>query len=429
MNNRQESNHDDLLEQATRAIRETPIPDVPPSSALSEFVSTLGAGSQQHRNSGFMNSGPAMQPLAKLMTVAASLLILGGVLAWMIIAGGGATIALADVATVLDKIHSVTCTMTVTHEGAEPVTLKAMYLDPSRHRMESSRGMIMIYDKSKMITLVPERKSAFVLDLENAPKGGVVQHWLEEVREEVRNAIGGSQDSIEELGQDQIDGRDAVGFRLRVRNRELRVWADPATALPIRVESTSGIMKPKYHRVMNKFRYNVALDESLFSLEPPEGYLVQATSINAAAPQERDFVELLRVHANQQTDSLFPPTLAASGLERGVTTGIQNKIDAKFGDWRADPATRKQVMQSEEFTAFMDLSKKVARGLGFLQELPPDVDWHYAGKHVRLDTPDRPIFWYRPTGNKRYRVIYADLHVEEVSAEALQGFPAASGSE
>ena len=39
---------------------------------------------------------------------------------------------------------------------------------------------------------------------------------------------------------------------------------------------------------------------------------------------------------------------------------------------------------------------------------------HYAGKDVLLGAADTPVFWYRPKGAKKYRVIYADLAVREV---------------
>jgi hypothetical protein len=35
---------------------------------------------------------------------------------------------------------------------------------------------------------------------------------------------------------------------------------------------------------------------------------------------------------------------------------------------------------------------------------------------VKRDTPDTPIFWYRPKDAKTYRIIYADLSVREADA-------------
>ena len=429
MDDRQIPTPDDLLEQATRALRQTPVPNGPSGDALTDVVAALEDAANQPTTPTLIQGIRAMNLLTKITAAAASLLIICGTTAWMMTTGGGASVALADVANVLDEIRSATYTGTSTTEGKPARTGKNMYLDPSRCRMESSHGIVMIYGESKMISLNPQTKFAAVVTLEDVPDDGIMKNWIEEVRQQIHEAIGGSKDAVKELGRGEVDGRDAVGFRLRVRNSEMTVWADPVTALPIRVESTSGILQPKSHHVLNNFRYNVDLDESLFSLEPPEGYTVQEMSMDASTPQERDFVEILRIYTAEQENGLFPPTLSGSEIEKRVTHRIQEEISAQYGDWRADAEMRNKVMQSDEFKEFMELGKKLGRGLGFLFELPPDVDWHYAGKDVKLGASDRPIFWYQPTGSENYRVIYADLSATEVAAEALKGFPESSGPE
>jgi hypothetical protein len=285
--------------------------------------------------------------------------------------------------------------------------------------------MIQIFGKSKAITLVPEKKFAVVLDLKKVPNEGIAKNWLEDVRQQIRAAIDGPQNDVKTLGQRSIDGRAAVGFRLRVSERAMTVWADPETALPIRVESTSGFAQPKSQHVLTDFRFNVDIDESLFSLEPPAGYTVQKADMDASTPQEQDFIEMLRLYCAEQGSGLFPPTLAFDEIEKGITKGIHERIDAKFGDW-SDAKVREKVLQSDEYKSFMELGTKLARGFGFLQELPSDIDWRYAGKGVKLNTPERPIFWYRTPGREDYRVIYADLSVKVVEAAELHGFPEAS---
>jgi hypothetical protein len=64
-----------------------------------------------------------------------------------------------------------------------------------------------------------------------------------------------------------------------------------------------------------------------------------------------------------------------------------------------------------------DLSR-LQRGFSFATALAKDEKWdaHYAGAGVKLGTPDRPIFWYKPADSEKYRVIYADLSAGEVGA-------------
>jgi hypothetical protein len=45
--------------------------------------------------------------------------------------------------------------------------------------------------------------------------------------------------------------------------------------------------------------------------------------------------------------------------------------------------------------------------------------WYYRGKGVQLGAAETPIFWYRPKNSPTYRVIYGDLHVEDVAPENL----------
>ena len=65
------------------------------------------------------------------------------------------------------------------------------------------------------------------------------------------------------------------------------------------------------------------------------------------------------------------------------------------------------------------------QGILFYMSLKPENDAHYAGGGVKLGTPNRPIFWYKPTGAKQFRVIYADLHVKEMSPDEVKTLPAA----
>ena len=52
-------------------------------------------------------------------------------------------------------------------------------------------------------------------------------------------------------------------------------------------------------------------------------------------------------------------------------------------------------------------------------------DSHYVGKDVKLGTPDRPIFWYKPTGADKYSVIYADLSVKDMASDDVKKLPEA----
>ncbi len=58
-------------------------------------------------------------------------------------------------------------------------------------------------------------------------------------------------------------------------------------------------------------------------------------------------------------------------------------------------------------------------GLFFFFLLKPINDFHYAGRGVVLGAKDWPICWYRPKGSVTYRVIFADLSVQDMSPEEV----------
>jgi hypothetical protein len=77
-----------------------------------------------------------------------------------------------------------------------------------------------------------------------------------------------------------------------------------------------------------------------------------------------------------------------------------------------------------------ELAMKTGGAFGFLGALSAENnDWHYAGKDVKLNAPDRAIFWFkRHKESMTYYVLYADLSVKEVSAEKAPKVPLLEGS-
>ena len=81
---------------------------------------------------------------------------------------------------------------------------------------------------------------------------------------------------------------------------------------------------------------------------------------------------------------------------------------------KAAKAAGKEPTADDVF-ALQGVIMKMSRGGMFAAGLPNSCDKHYAGKGVKLNTPDTPVFWYRPEKSETYRVIYADLTVKSVS--------------
>jgi hypothetical protein len=91
-----------------------------------------------------------------------------------------------------------------------------------------------------------------------------------------------------------------------------------------------------------------------------------------------------------------------------------------FANRSPDEPPKPRAEREQEWS---EAQSKLQGGLQFAVGLPPEADWHYAGRGVSLGAADTPIFWYRPKDAKAYRVIYADLSIRD--AETPPSVPVA----
>ncbi len=420
-----------------------------------------------------------MKRIAKLAVAATILVAFGTLVVWMMIGGGSTNIAFAEVAKALDSLRSATYDVTSEAKGENgkspgTATGKGFFLAPSHQRMELSReisitsgkttiNQIMIIDgqAAKWLMLMPDQKLAEAMDMKiiediiKKSGNGARPDLFEMVRRLVREGSSGTGDKVERLGKKEIDGHAAIGFRTHSSTiqgtmvgmmGDMTLWADPETARPIRIEfadQRSGDVR----LVMNNYRYDVDLDRSLFSLEPPEGY--STVAMNVTLPVEEDLLSTLRMIA-EQNKGLFPaklempkmitqPTMALDKpTEEKLATEVK-KIMAKYGgadklkDKDPPPAMRAEIMKlpimqelmQEHWQKQTPLWFKQWNGMNFYVNLRPENDPHYVGGGVKLGTPDCPIFWYKPTGAEKYRVIYADLSVKDMAPDDVKKLPEA----
>ncbi len=198
----------------------------------------------------------------------------------------------------------------------------------------------------------------------------------------------------------------------------MSLWGDPESGLPIRVEMNARSAGKEVQITMSDFVFNVDLDESLFSVEPPAGYTTQRVQMDASAPEEKDLIETLRQYS-QQSGGTFPDAAVFSSTRTAAVTDTSRSTNGKRPGEEQIKEGSKETDQAIQES--LDAETRLTRGLGFVLQLPRDADVHYAGKGVSFGAADKPIFWYRPKDAKKYRVIYADLSVRD--ADAPPGVP------
>jgi len=93
-------------------------------------------------------------------------------------------------------------------------------------------------------------------------------------------------EKAEKLRERAIDGNRAVGFRVVDKTKRKQgtdtftttYWVDPKTKLPMRIESSFRSTDPtmgQSEALRNEFVFDAPLDKTLFSTEPPKGYVDQ----------------------------------------------------------------------------------------------------------------------------------------------------------
>ena len=336
---------------------------------------------------------------SKITKLAAAAVIIVAVLVGLHFVGNplAPTVTWAKVIQPILNAQTAILDIIVGEEGEGPVIHDLIKGSRIRRTMSNVEDVVSIIDleNARILTLTPSKKEAAYIDLKGLPS-------MPNYMDTLRNVISELQESphfvVEELGEQEIYGQKAVGFLAKHPKVELTIWADPETALPVRIEQVGGQMKV----ICKNLKFDVPMDESQFSMDVPEGYTLQQVELDLLGATEQDFIEGLRIRAEVFGDGQFPEGVAVEDYLRQAPT-MGKKIE-ELG------------LSDEEGT---ELGMKLARHLLFIRFFKGQGKWHYAGKGVKLGDAETPIFWYCPMGSETYRVIYGDLSVRDVAPEDL----------
>jgi hypothetical protein len=119
---------------------------------------------------------------------------------------------------------------------------------------------------------------------------------------------------------------------------------------------------------------------------------------------EQDLIDTLR-YCSELGSGPFPDSLDKDAWSAMV-------LKEKFGLEAVEIPNAQQMLEFVEIAML-----KLQPGSTFVASLPPEADQHYAGKGVSLGAADTPVFWYKPTGSEKYRVIFADLSVKDMTSD------------
>jgi hypothetical protein len=266
-----------------------------------------------------------------------------------------------------------------------------------RRTMSNMPNMTMIIDtdNEKLLALDTEGKTAAYADI-SGELGERHRSFIKFVRQIITQLQEGQ---VEKLGERVIDGQKAIGFTGKGQNEAVTIWADAETALPIRIEAQIG---QEFSFIMKNFEFDADVDESLVSMDVPEGYTLDKAELDLGNASEEDLIESLRIWAEIIGDGTFPEAIGTQSAMAQMPVLVQ-KVAA--------------MQVSEEKGSEIGMS--FAKGMLFHQTLEGQGQWTYAGADVKLGDANTAIFWYQPQGSATYRVIYGDLSVKDVAPENL----------
>jgi len=335
---------------------------------------------------------------SKLSKIAAVLVIALGIVGLSnLFTQSGSGFAFADVIEPILNARNVIYSIILGQESKDSPVIRDMIMGSRIRRTLSNVEGVSIIDleTSKILSLDPEKKKAIYIDLKGLPK---IPNPMANLRNLITIVQNSPELTVEELDEQEIDGQTAIGFHAQHPKMEMTIWADPVTALPIRIELQEGQM----FLICKDYLFDVEMDGALFSMEVPEGYTEQKTEMDLFASTEEDFIEGLRVWTEVLLDGEFPASIAVEDYVK-QTPMIKEKFDAL------------NLSDEEE----LDLGMKIQKVLLFTRFFQGEGKWHYAGAGVELDDGDAAIFWYQPKNSQTWRVIYGDLTIEDVAPEDL----------
>lgn len=337
--------------------------------------------------------------------VAAAVLIVGVIGAGVYWLKGTQSIAFADVVRAIADTRTATFkSTTVPGKGMPAMHFDGIYADPGRMCMVSSQGTVILdSQQGKLTNIIPSLKRVMVVTSKNMPPDAESPNFFETLRTRLQKAEAQGGKNVTALGRKEINGRGVVGYRVKIADDDvITIWADAETKLPVTVEVTTGSVV----NTMTDIVLGAAVDEKLFDPQIPKDYAVQEMVIDMSPPTEADLIDLLKTWASHMGGK-FPDKIRQSMFE-----DFSKAQGQAFKDSGREPAM-------EDIAPLQKLILSMTRGLRFYMELPKGSAKHYAGKGVKLNTPDTPIFWYRPEKSETYRVIYADLTVKDVPPDQL----------
>lgn len=425
----QPMNEQDPLDQLSESLANLPVPEGPDSEVkqcLLEMLTHTSTQLETVRPVSFWRG----KTMRKLAIAAALVLVVLGFSDFLLPSNNGANNggAGAVFAAMLEQVRQIRTVTYETHfkmEGIPAQVLQTSVLEPNWLRQESTEEgkefqQIVDVAQGKSVSLFPSQKKAMVVELVGRSAQGS-QSIIKQFEEL-------SGESATFVSEEELDGISVLKYTCSEAGMKITVWANPLTRLPVRVFLTDSweAAKAKMQITYTNFKWDVELDESLFSLEVPDGYTTQNQAMDMSESTEEDFLALYRIYVRLNNDTFPDESLDIATL---VTMGtLLDKSEGTPEEKKAYRISRLSYALDENDLEdlsvedrSMRLMEPMMRGLSFYQEINKTQHWHYQGKGIQLGEADKIVAWWYPKGDDADtgHVLYGDLRIETMLVDQL----------
>ncbi len=328
----------------------------------------------------------------KFKLAAAAVIVIAAVIGANSFLGG--TVTFAEVVKPILNARTIVFDLVIGNDEDSPVMHEEVQGSRIRRTISNMPAMVMILDldDNKMLTLDTHGKTAGYVNLGQLAKK--TKNYIESVRTIIIDLQNGL--DIEKLPERQIDGRNAIGFKGGNDRGSITIWADPKTALPIKIE----LARERFPATFKNFEFDPQIEQ--ISMDIPAGYTQDKAQLDLSDADEQDLVESFRIWAEIILDGTFPDVIGTDHFTKQLGV-LGQKIPSL------------DIPDSEKEQVGLQFAKRMI----FLQNFETSGKWGYAGKGVKLGDTEKVILWYQPEGSNAYRAIYGDLRAADIAQENL----------
>ena len=195
----------------------------------------------------------------------------------------------------------------------------------------------------------------------------------------------------------------------------VKIFVTSKDECPVRIE----IRTPREEggevlEVMDRIVWDPVLDESLFSLEIPDGY---TSRLGSEPITEQSLLEMLSASA-ELNHGLFPDAMDLGTFSLLIMHDPVCSPHTQIVEYNENES----VTSGEVTEIGKAIYTKGLRGLAYIDQLKLKGPWHYCGQGVKLHE-HAPVCWWPMEGGQNCRVIYGDLTAEELPLEHAPPVP------